>query len=197
MERILYFVFLLFCLALYPYLNRHPNNEAVAHIVKFAVDDALPVVPFLVVPYLLFLPFLFGTIFYFVMFTRRFRAAAFSFAFCQLAACLCFVFYQTKIIRPEIAGSDVFSEVLRTIYANDAPFNCLPSTHVSLSIIAGWLWCVEFPRVKWAMTVFIGLICVSTVLLKQHYLPDVLSGIALAILSIYLGRQFEKRLPAE
>ena len=193
-ERIVYFVVLLFCFALYPYLNRHPNNENISRIVKFGLDDVLPVVPVFVVPYLLFLPFLFGTIVYFVFFTRRFRAATYALGFCQLAACLCFVVYQTKIVRPEILGGDVFSQTLRTIYANDQPYNCLPSTHVSLSIICGWLWIRQFPRIKWAMIIFVGLICVSTVLLKQHYLPDVMTGIILAVASILVGEKIEKQL---
>lgn len=194
MERVSYFIFLLLCFALYPYLNRHPNNEAVATVVKFWVDDLLPVVPVLVVPYLLFLPFLFGTIFYFVFFTKRHRAATFALGFCQLAACLCFVFFQTKIIRPEIVSNDVFSSILRTIYANDQPFNCLPSTHVSLSMICGWLWVQLFPKIRWAMGVFVLLICAATVLLKQHYLPDVVTGVVLAVVSIYVGKIAEERL---
>lgn len=192
-ERIAYFIFLLLCFALYPYLNRHPNNENAATIIKLWLDDLLPVIPIFTVPYLLFLPFLFGTIIYFVFFTRKFRLATYSLAFCQLTACLCFVFFQTKIIRPEIASGDVFSNALRTIYANDAPFNCFPSTHVSLSIICGWLWIQLFPKIKLPIIVLVLLICLSTVFLKQHYLPDVISGVILAIVSIYIGLIVERK----
>jgi membrane-associated phospholipid phosphatase len=192
-ERVSYFIFLVLCFALYPYLNRHPGNAAITRVVKFWVDDYLPIVPVFVVPYLLFLPFLFGTIVYFVFFTKRHRAATYALSFCQLAACLCFVLLETKIVRPEIVSNDVFSSVLRTIYANDQPYNCLPSTHVSLSIVCGWLWVQIFPHIKCTMSVFVLLICASTVLLKQHYLPDVLTGIILAIASIYVGNKLESR----
>lgn len=195
-ERFAYIVFLLFCFALYPYLNRHPNNENVAHIVKIWLDDLLPIIPIFTVPYLLFLPFLFGSLFYFALFSRRFRAPVYAFAFCQLLACLCFIVYQTKIMRPEILSDDVFSQTLRTIYANDAPFNCLPSTHVSLSIVGGWFWIKEVPKIKPAMIIFVFLICCATVLLKQHYLPDVLTGIILAVASIYFGTRLESLFPA-
>ena len=191
MERITYFIFLLLCFALYPYLNRHANNENVAVVIKIWLDDLLPIIPILVVPYLLFLPFLFGTIFYFVFFTGKYRAVTFALAFCQLAACLCFIFYQTKIIRPDIVTDGVFPDLLRTIYANDAPYNCLPSTHVSLSIICGWFWIGEFPRMKWATSIFVLLVCLSTVLLKQHYLPDVATGVILAVISIFAGKRLE------
>jgi membrane-associated phospholipid phosphatase len=194
MERIIYFIVLIFCFALYPYLNRHPNNETVARIIKFSFDDALPVIPIFTVPYLLFLPFLFITIVYFIFFSGRFREATFSLAFCQLIACLCFVFYQTKIVRPEILSNDIFSQMLKTIYANDAPFNCLPSTHVALSIVCSWFWIRQFPKVKWAIVFFVFLICLSTVFLKQHYLPDVITGLMLAIASIYVGKYFGNRL---
>jgi hypothetical protein len=168
MERIFYFVLLILCFALCPFLNRHPNNENVARIVKFWLDDLLPLTPIFVVPYLLFLPFLFGTIVYFLFFTGGFRVATVSLAFCQLAACLCFIFYQTKIIRPEILSSDVFSETVRLIFANDEPFNCFPSTHVSLSMICGWLWMRRFPQIRSAMILFVVLICLSTLFTKQH-----------------------------
>ncbi len=193
-ERIIYFIFLLLCFALYLYLNRHANNEKVAVIIKLWLDDLLPIVPVLVVPYLLFLPFLFGTIVYFIFFSDRYRAVTISLAFCQLTACLCFIFYQTKIIRPEIITGGVFPDLLRTIYANDAPYNCLPSTHVALSIVCGWFWIGQFPRIKWAMVIFVMLICVSTVLLKQHYLPDVATGLILALVSILVGQKFGSRL---
>lgn len=194
MERIFYFIFLLFCFALYPYLNRNSNNENVAIVIKIWLDDLLPVIPVLVVPYLLFLPFLFGTILYFVFFTDKFRTVTYSLALCQLTACLCFIFFQTKIVRPEITSSGVFSNLLRIIYANDAPYNCLPSTHVALSIVCGWFWIRQFPRIKWVVSIFVLLICLSTVLLKQHYLPDALTGVILAIASVYVGQKLEGRL---
>jgi membrane-associated phospholipid phosphatase len=190
-ERTAYFIFLLICFALYPYLNRHPNNENVAKVIKIWLDDVLPLVPVFTVPYLLFLPLLFGTIFYFVFFTKYFRLATYSLAFCQLTACLFFVFLQTKIIRPEILTTDVFSQILLTIYANDEPFNCLPSTHVSLSMVCGWLWTTLMPKIKWPMYVFVLAICLSTVLLKQHYIPDLVTGVILAFASFYFGKRLD------
>lgn len=169
---------------LYPWLNNRGEN---AQIIKLWIDDWIPFVPIFSIPYILYIPFLVITVGYFVFFTELYQAISISFIFCMGVAYLFYFFYQTAVLRPEITGTDVFSKLVLYIYSKDKPYNCLPSLHTALSIISYFYWIQVFPGVKWLMGTFILSILVSTVTIKQHYTPDVISGIILAIASFYIS----------
>jgi membrane-associated phospholipid phosphatase len=74
---------------------------------------------------------------------------------------------------------------LGKVHGLDQPWNCLPSTHCAVSLLAGLaFWEMGRAIGIWGMVTAIS-IAVSTTLTKQHYIVDVLAGYALA-LSIYL-----------
>jgi len=74
-----------------------------------------------------------------------------------------------------------YREMFQTLFAIDQPFNLVPSLHVVYSTaivlaIAGQLG----KRRRAALFVWLGLLCVSTILVHQHHLLDVATGLALA-----------------
>lgn len=111
-----------------------------------------------------------------------------------MAKILCgviFVALPTTNLRPEL-GTDVFSKLLRMLYAMDAPTNLFPSIHCLESWIcfAGLRGRGDVPR--WYRAVSLaaaGMICVSTVLIRQHVLADVAAGILLAEGCLLLSRR--------
>lgn len=187
--KIVFAVLVLIIFYIYPWLNNRGEN---AHIIKFWIDDLIPLIPIFSIPYTLYIPFLIITLGYFIFFTEFYQAISFTFIFCMGVAYLLYFFYQTKILRPEIIGTDVFSRLILYIYSKDQPYNCLPSLHTALSLISYLYWIQVFPRIKWLLGIFILSIFISTVTIKQHYIPDVISGIILAITSFY-GIQFGLR----
>jgi membrane-associated phospholipid phosphatase len=65
----------------------------------------------------------------------------------------------------------------------DAATSCVPSLHVADSMLAAFLMRRERPKLfPWLMTWAVA-IAVSTLTTKQHYLVDVLTGIALALVA--------------
>ena len=184
--KIICAILILVTFHLYPWFNNRSEN---AQIIKLWIDDWIPLLPIFSIPYLLFIPFLVITLGYFVFFTKLYQAISISISliFCIGVAYLFYFFYQTTVLRPEITGTDVFSKLVLYIYSKDKPNNCFPSLHTALSILSYLYWIRIFPRLKWLMATFILLIVVSTVTLKQHYIPDVISGIILATTSFYIS----------
>lgn len=96
-----------------------------------------------------------------------------------------FILFPTTLNRPEIAGTDIFSQLVRFIYSVDAPVNLFPSIHCLES------WCcirAAFKinlktenRTHWyrVATIFMSLgVFASTLFIKQHVIADIFGGIA-------------------
>ena len=83
--------------------------------------------------------------------------------------------------RPALTGHSLATRLLALEY-RDKPYNDFPSLHVGIAILVAFA-CAGDRRLRWWLPLLVGLIAVSTVFVKQHYLLDVLGGAALAIAS--------------
>ena len=100
----------------------------------------------------------------------------------RLVCLLFFIFLPTTNVRPEIMGDSISDQLTRFLYTIDKPTNLFPSIHCLVS----WLC---FIGIRGAKNVHVGfkafslvsalLIMASTQFLKQHYIVDVISGVAL------------------
>lgn len=171
--------------AAYHGLNVHREP---LHILALPIDAAIPMIPALSVPYLLYIPFLFFTAAHGVMATKEWKRVGASFIIVQLVACAIYYSYQTHVPRPAIAGDDVFSDLVRFIYSSDRPYNTFPSLHVAHSTVALYWWRRSYRRWFPAAAILTALIYVATVSLKQHYVVDVPSGALLAVAGIWAAR---------
>lgn len=121
-----------------------------------------------------------------------FRQTAFAFFISALIGLVCFVLFPVHMsLRPELAsvpGEGFLSWGVQLCYAVDKPSGCFPSLHVTYATIAA-LECARagrsLGRVMWVIAILIDL---STMLVKQHFLADVLAGTALALGSVWLSR---------
>jgi len=130
----------------------------------------------------------------------------FSFAYINVM-CVCYLvhlFYPVSIQRPELVVDSFSTWVLGIVYGADRPWNCFPSLHVAMSLLAA-LTILEVRRIRGILTLLLTVwIAYSTVLIKQHYILDVVAAMALTlgIYFIYFRRQimntlFENILRAE
>lgn len=150
------------------------------------VDKMIPFFEPFVVLYLTYFVFLWGAIIYgfFYFPTERYRRFVNSLVIIQVVAYVFYVIIPGKIVRPEILGNGFFLDLVREVYRIDMPSSLTPSLHVSNS----WLVAltlddnkvIRFAVVPWAV-----LIVASTLLIKQHHLIDVLSGLGLSTI-VYL-----------
>lgn len=83
-----------------------------------------------------------------------------------------------RLVIPELDGFGAW--LLRLVYVGDPTTNCFPSAHCSCAVYAAIGLRFASPRLFVWGIVTATLICVSTVLTKQHYLADVFAGAVLA-----------------
>jgi len=93
-----------------------------------------------------------------------------------------FILYPTEAPRPdEVGGAGFAAWGLRFLYDADPPYNCFPSLHVAHSFVSA-LACARVHLLlgRFAM-MCAGLVAISTLFIKQHYVADVLVGSLLAV----------------
>lgn len=163
-------------IALYSALN-HPT-ASVANL-GTPLDQALPVVSILVVPYLIFLPFYWAALVYSYVKGSRFVAFSVAHLAIFLAGSLVFMIYQTTVIRPAILSQDLFSPALNLLYEIDPPYNAFPSLHVAAAVLTAIYSLTIRGRFTTPVLIFMAIVIPSTVLLKQHYLIDLVGGLVL------------------
>ncbi|MGD0575050.1 MAG: phosphatase PAP2 family protein [Anaerolineales bacterium] len=166
-----------FTSGIYAALNHGP---AVLNL-RTPLDAALPVVPIFVIPYDSLEPLVYATLIIFLVFrTRVFQSACLALISAWLVSYAFYFFLQTEVIRPVLTGTDLLTRMIRDVYAGDNPFNDFPSLHTSLSTILAIHWFHIDRRLAIILAVWTALIVASTVLIKQHYVADVASGLLLA-----------------
>lgn len=102
------------------------------------------------------------------------------------AAYVGFLAYPTVLPRSEPLGEGFFAKSLEVNYSLDPPYNCFPSLHVAWAFVAA-LTCYRVHRgVGLVALVWAAIIGVSTLYTKQHYVVDVIGGIAIAYASYLL-----------
>jgi membrane-associated phospholipid phosphatase len=161
----------------YEYLNHGPYRL----FLRSPIDQALPVVPLFVVPYVSLQPFIYASLVIFLLFRARvYQSAVLSMIVTFLVSYVFFAFLQTYVERPVLTGNDVFTKMVRDVYAGDHPFNDFPSLHVSTSTIIAIHWWRFSRRFTWPLIAWAALVAVSTVMVRQHYVADIAGGLVLA-----------------
>ena len=164
------------------------NHGPYALFLRTPLDDLIPVVGPFAVPYVSLRPFIYGSALLFLLVRARiYRSAALSMTFTLLVSYAFYAFAQSYIERPVLTGTDVFSQMIREVYAGDQPYNDFPSLHASLSTIFAIHWWRVDRRIGLGVAVWAALIVVSTVFVKQHYVADMLAGVLLAFIASWVS----------
>ena len=92
--------------------------------------------------------------------------------------------------RIEVPGW-FFTWIMEQIHAKGAILGAaFPSSHVAATLIPWWHIRKWFPRQRWRMTLLLLVLCGSTVYCRYHYVVDVLGGLMLGSLILWLGARF-------
>lgn len=139
------------------------------------------------VPFLAWTVWVYHSQFFFLAFVivtikrrENFSRTFYSMSLASLLSFLIFVLYPTTLPRTMPTGAGLTAKAFDVLYAIDAATNCLPSLHVSLAWLASVGMLHEEKRLGLLACVWAMLITVSTMTTKQHYLVDVVAGLALA-----------------
>ncbi|APM39795.1 phosphatase PAP2 family protein [Clostridium kluyveri] len=159
------------------------------YMVYSPLDDLIPMVPVLIVPYLLWFPYIAYGVIYTGIYSKRdfYRLLIFLAGGMSIAYIIYMIYPNGQELRPAVLGNDPFSFMVRLIYETDTPTNICPSVHVINSIAVHSALCHSkaFERVKYGKQksgILMVLICLSTVMIKQHSIVDVAGGIMISVL---------------
>lgn len=160
------------------------------------IDLKIPFIKEFVIPYLFWYIYMAFGFIYLGIVSKKDYYRLFLFMFFGMATCYAVygIFPNGQNLRPLITDTDVFSRIMRNIYATDTPTNVAPSIHVlnSIAIHIGLMGYKPF-RENWGLrtTSFILMVTISasTVFVKQHSILDGIWSIALSVVlyvAIYL-----------
>lgn len=176
------------------YGSRLFNLNMPSHDLSLPLDAHIPLVPVFVIFYVL------SYVYWGVSYVAVARegpercGALFGEMLAKMICLLFFLLLPTRMLRPEIAGNDIFSRLLRVIYAVDVPNNLFPSIHCLESYIC-WRALSQSrccPKwVKGASLVLTLLIFASTVLVHQHVLVDIPAGILVGEMGLQLAQRLQ------
>lgn len=157
------------------------NHGPAVWILRTPLDDALPVVRPFVIPYVSLNPVVYFSLIVFMLFrTKVFQSACLAMITVWFISYFFYFFFQTEVIRPVMTGTDLFARMIQNVYAGDNPYNDFPSLHTSISTLLAIHWFRFDRRAGIVAAIWAALIIASTVLIKQHYLADLLGGLLLA-----------------
>jgi membrane-associated phospholipid phosphatase len=165
-----------------------PSNKT--YNLSTYLDQSIPFIKAFIIPYMLWMPFLYLTFIYLCIKDRNlYYRTLLTYNLAVLVSYLVYHFCQTTIVRPEITGNGLLSEWTAFVYHNDQPYNCFPSIHCMSSFLL--FTALLKSQIKTELNlILIGtasfLIILSTLFVKQHLLIDVIGGIALAE-GIFIG----------
>lgn len=91
-----------------------------------------------------------------------------------------FLVYPTVLPRSETVGDGFLEHALEVNYSLDPPYNCFPSLHVAWAFVAALTSYRVHRGVGIAALVWATIVGVSTLYTKQHYVVDVIAGVAVA-----------------
>lgn len=152
------------------------------------LDDVIPFCEFFVIPYVLWYALLAFTSFYGLLFD----ISAFKklYKFLCISAAVSFLIYvlfpNMQNLRPEnFARDNIFTDIMKNLYALDTNTNVCPSIHVTFSMgMLFSLWNSKHfstPPKRCVAVIIAVLVSISTVFLKQHSVLDILAGAVLSV----------------
>lgn len=176
-------------LLLFFYLERMPVHGY--HVVHTVFDDMIPFCEFFIIPYLLWFPYMIGTVVYFIFFNKN-KREYYQLIFNMMMGMTIFlivsyVYPNVLHLRPaEFPRDNMFTDLVKWLYRTDTSTNVLPSIHVfnSLAIHMALTSCESLRDrrfIRYSSLALTILIIMSTMLLKQHSVIDVCMGSTLAL----------------
>jgi len=175
-----------------------PSRLFVTDVARYdltiALDVMLPCVPFFLLFYVLaYVQWAGSYIFHSHDSVRLCYHLAAADIIAKLLCLMFFIFLPTQMARPEAEGSGLFGWGLRLVYAIDNPVNLFPSIHCLESWICFRSAMMLKKKNGWYIAgqgVLTVLVFASTVLIKQHFVVDILGGILVCEIGLFLSKCF-------
>ncbi|NLK22303.1 MAG: phosphatidic acid phosphatase [Epulopiscium sp.] len=177
-----FFILLYYFVILLGY--QHLNKTTIPKYYMYhPIDSHIPFVPIMVVPYLFWYVFITASLVYLGFNCKEdfYRLALFMFTGMTLSFVIFIIFPNGQKLRPVITDTDVFSRLIALIYSTDNPTNSAPSMHVidTMAVYIALKKNQTLNKIKSfqaASFIISVLIIISTVMIKQHSILDMMYG---------------------
>jgi membrane-associated phospholipid phosphatase len=159
------------------------------HIVHMVLDNYIPFVEYFVIPYLLWFAYVSIPLVYFFLYNKEDfkKMCMFLFTGMTIFLIISTVYPNGSYIRPIVFPRDnIFTDLVKMVYASDTPTNLFPSIHVynSVGTHLALKHSDAFRNRKLLLhgsRILSILIILSTLFIKQHSVFDVLTGLGLSV----------------
>lgn len=174
----------------FSYLERTVTTKF--HVIHVTLDDYIPFCEYFIVPYLLWFAYIAAGIIYFALNNK-----CEYFNLCKLLFFGMTVFLIVSTIYPNghqlrpiaFARTNIFTDLVKTLYQTDTATNIFPSIHVYNSVVLNAvIWrCDNFKNnhfIRYSSAILAASIVLSTMFLKQHSAFDVITALILSGLTV-------------
>ena len=157
--------------------------------VHCGLDDIIPFCEIFLLPYVGWYLLIVVSLLYFALYNvDNFKRLQIFIIVTQVAAMAIYIIFPTRQdLRPEVFPRDNFlTDVVGFLYSFDTNTGVCPSLHCAYSIGIASVWLKERSASVWAKTgvvIFVILVCLSTMFIKQHSAVDFFAAIPVCILA--------------
>lgn len=173
------------------------ENRTASHFIRTetVVDQYIPFNEYFVIPYLLWFVFIVLGFAYFVFVDQSgFKRTCF-YLFTGMYICL-FIYLilpNEQNLRVTLPNTNIFQMIVSFIYSVDTSTNVCPSIHVYNSIMMAISLFKSKGIQKYkglcvGIIILVVMICLSTVMIKQHAFIDIVAAIVLSIFIYYVNQ---------
>ncbi|MBP5599229.1 MAG: phosphatase PAP2 family protein [Lachnospiraceae bacterium] len=165
------------------------------HEVHSIVDDIIPFNEYFILAYTSWYLLVAGSLLYFLLYdVQSFVRAQKFIILTQVIGVITYIVWPSvQFLRPETLSNNNFcSQIVGMIYSVDTPTGVCPSLHVgySLALLSAWLKKDTKKIWKVIVSIWILLICLSVMFVKQHSFTDVwAAAVMCALIEIVLFRK--------
>ena len=176
-KNFLFFSILIYYLGGYFLINLMTVGRKDLHHLALPFENSLPFAPALIFAYVLEFVLL-GLTYLMVDDLPYFKKIVRAFTLCVTLHFVVFLVFPVEYnLRPVINPEQGWAyQFVSFYYWLDLPYNCFPSMHVSNAFLVAFLLQRFRPGLGWVLHPISVLIAISVVLVKQHYIADVVAG---------------------
>ncbi len=174
------------------FLTENLIPAEVCHVMWCPLDDWIPFCELFVIPYVGWYLLIAGSLLYFMLYNpKNFRRMMQYIIITQVVAVMVYILYPSRQdLRPaEFPRENLLTGLVGLLYAADTSTGVCPSLHVAYSLGIASTWMREKTvgwRAKAGILVFVILVCLSVMFIKQHSAVDLFAALPVCLLAEYL-----------
>jgi membrane-associated phospholipid phosphatase len=177
-------------------------NTRPVFIMSHRFDEYIPFVKEMIIPYFLWFGLIAAVlVFLLIRAPADYVSCCIFMGITQLLVCVFYALYPNgHSVSPVVTGTDIFSRTIYHLNSFDLPTNCIPSLHTTqtMTCLIACLHYKNFGKARTpviaGVTVLSVAIILSTVMIKQHSVIDLIAGFAVVMACYPFVYTFRKKV---